>query len=1795
MPLPLGALQAGATSRRRRDAGGARVHLLVRGPVASESAAGAASCVSVQGRVATVADTVVSGEGPKRPDFGSRTAVSVALDGCFDAQAEADSRGAADPGEVYSEVGAPLVSDVRRGYDAVLVVRGGAGSGKSHAVHGVPSAKGIVPRAVSALLASDGVRGVDVAVYAVLEGGRWSGEGGVVDLLAPEALCGSRKQGALKYLAVRPRPAVQGLAGAAGFVEGLCTVAADSDEGFERVAALAAHTRHLLAGARGTRGWHEVVHVTVRRRDPQGLPSGSLRVVEVAHRSRAALDRCLAALSVHASMAHRDDGAEATSLALPVRESPLTWLLADAMAGQTRLGFLVCASPSTVDRPVTLAELRFAAQCRGIADKAAVGETDDALAAHLNAEVDELKSALVHAGGDSVRAARLRADIRSCKILLAPLEQPFEARLSSNDLDRQYAVAKAHTGLLVRTSETDPQMRTQSRLVLIDPSAALSGLLCYIVPAGTSRIIDLQDTAEGEECLRIPGPLVDATLAYNPATGSATLATAGVCACSINGTRIATDGSQRLLQNGDRIALGSVPIVLVYVAPGAESPGLHAPTLEALWHSSLAAHRNGFLEDRDVVWLEAGLESAFRTDPGTAVDIQTLVPLESSEAEALRSDASAERWRALDSYRAKELEACGRELHIACREARQLAEACGREVEYTLRIGRRYEAHTNRVDSVASDGPSLLGLRAKDAGFTLSIIAKDVTSGVCNFFGADEFVGLLPPMRSVYASVTLTDNTSSVEAHMDPSSGLDTFTGVAVDVLRCRAPVVVDHEAERLKGEVQRLSGEVQRAKSVSSVGADSLRALRAKVTASEEARASAEARLQQSEAELRLSEEAKQLAMDGAAKTEAELREARAECSAAQSRASALEKKLHDVAGSEDERVNAAELRLLEESQRADALAAQLQRFGGKAEVAEERVSELEAKLLEAADQVAEFKRVAESAGRDVARRLAIAEAEMRKKDEELENRDQRIASLEAAEARAQESLQLSMNELAQARVRAKESGDEAMALSQRLEFLETERQVVRDAETLTTPRGEDASVQRIIELEAQVMHLSDELAAELARQQHASAEASISGQLSREEEQELAAKAAELERLNEGLRQELSLAHRAQVSEGAGMNAPPGEKAVLEKQVADLGKLVKRATEELEEKHRLLLERDGHLDDCKLRIAAGEEQVRVHEETAASLRADLAAKHMLAEELERKFVELREQSEAERVSLTEIHEREAALLRAEVDEVKSQLGIKAAEIESHKETSRATLSALESSVSAYKKEAESLRDDLESQAVHLRANTAQLVGHEEEVISLRGQLEAAMQWKVAYDESQATLGPAAEKAERNASTVRRLEGELEAVLRERQTATSLLDEATVALQNTRGLLAEKDAELERIRPALTAAESASEALRQHRDHTRGDLLEARSRLDAVESEAHGLRAELGKTSVHLKRIEGELEQRQEQVDFLQGVLEQVGGAQDEERVKLQEELELAKGEVIRLRQHNAEALSAEAARVTAVADDLALVQQSNAKRNDHSLAVLEAALHSERLKRAVAEELLAEAEERLRELLGAAWREGGKDTHRAEGRKVTPAFGPGVARRSLGAHPAGKKVTRKTTAVRRLAPSKAAFHDRDAIQYGEDFYTQERRRPVAKRPPLETLPRDRYDAARPPASARGEPSILSARGAKTTPRGGTSAAAPTSRSAIAALDVIYSSMRAHGVKSRARDTFIGWDADRDGTVSRVEFAGALEALGMRLTPVQLDAVFSLMDTNCNGRVSYPEFDRALRRHAASIAGAAR
>ena len=1845
------------------------MHLLVRVPRPGGASGGpasgiggvstAASCVSIQGRVCTVADTVVVRGGPRRPDFGAASTVSVTLDGCFDARAADDAPGSADPAEVYSEVAAPLVADALGGFDAVLIVRGAPGAGKTHAVHGTGD-QGIVQRALAGILAADGVLGVDVSLCAVLEaqGGEGRRRGGVVDLLAPEALCGAAGEGRTGELFVRRRPAVQALASGAGFVDGLTGVAVGDAEGTERVLALATHARHLLASRGGAGAWHEVVHVTVRRADPSA-PQGSLRFVEVAHAGRAALDRCLAALSVHALRG--DDAA----LALPVRESPLTWLLADALAGRARLGFLVCASPDTSARADTLAELRFAAQCRGIADRAVRAEPPEAQVASLRAEVDELKTALAHAGGDRVRSARLRADLHACQSLLVPLEQPFEARVGSGAaaaaVDAQHAAAKAFTGLVVRSRRADVQMRTQARLVLLGPSAGTSGLLCYVVPGGTSRVVDaLRAATEDADnlCLRLPGPLVAATLACNPATGSVTLAIDDGTACSVNGSAVAADRPPRLLQNGDRLALGASPNVLVFVAPGAENPGLHAPALEAMWHAAVAAHAEGSLEGDARARLEAGLEAALCAAPGASVDIPTRAAhdhdVEGDDADAgagaAASLAASASWRARDAgpdaHEVRELGACGLALLVACREARQFAEACGREVEFTVRVGRLAVDAAGApppsvpllppADAVAGAGPSSrLGARARDVGFVVCVVARDVASGACHYFGADAFAEQLDAMRSAYAAAML----SSLQ-DVGPS-GFDAFTGLALDVLSCRAPAAVAKDAERarLRGEIERLTGEAQKAKSVSNVGADALRALRAKVAESEGARAKAEARVLQSEAELKLAEEAKHVAIEQAAKADEGLRAATEARGEAERRALALERKLQDVAGSESERLNTAEMRALEERHRADALAAQLQKFGGRAESAEERVGVLEAELTD-------VKASADADGRDHERRLKVAEAahksELRSLRDELESerlsaqavhegalkalrdeledvlraeraehegalkalrdeledalraeqtehegalkalRDELEDALRAEQTEHEGALKALRDELQDAR-RASHAAEESLELS-RQEFVgesEAMRVERRESEALAA-RAEDSAVERTVALEARVLELSEALAAEIAHQREREDGDEILAGAAR-------AKAAELEALNASLREEVARANAAAQGQ---MGADAAERAALEKQVGDLGKLVRRTTEQLEESARALAEREAellaHRRDADAALAAREEQVKVHEEEAASLRVELADAHAA---VDHRVAEALEHAAAERASQGEAHAREAAALRAE--------------LEAQEVASRAALAALEARAKTHEENALSLRADLDDQSKHLRASTAQLVAHEDEVMALRAQLESSLRWKVAYEEAQATLGPAAAGAAESAALARRLGAELEAAQRERQAATALLEEATVALRETRGHLQERDAEVARSRPALEAAEQAAEALRRHRDATRADLVETRARCEALEGEAHRLRSASGDAGMALAKAESDLEQKRQQIEFLQGVLEQVGGAQDEEKAHLQEELERAKSEVIRLRQHNAEVLSAEAARVTAVADELAKAQRSNASRQGHSVAALEADLHSERLKRAVAEELLADAEERLYLLLGEGWRH----ESQAGATKVAPAFGPGAARRSLGALPAAAKragAAKKPPVARKLVPggSRGDGHahadDPDAIQYGGAFY--ERRRPLAKRrvaakrPPPESQPRDRYEPTRPvTAPAR----------KVTTPRAGTAAAAAAAAAsgaaavtprgaARAALDVIYSSMLAQGVKSRARDTFIAWDTDRDGTLSRAEFAGALEALGMRLTDVHLDAAFSFLDVNCNGRVSYVEFDRALRRHAAAIAATA-
>ncbi|CAM9367595.1 unnamed protein product, partial [Sphacelaria rigidula] len=60
-------------------------------------------------------------------------------------------------------------------------------------------------------------------------------------------------------------------------------------------------------------------------------------------------------------------------------------------------------------------------------------------------------------------------------------------------------------------------------------------------------------------------------------------------------------------------------------------------------------------------------------------------------------------------------------------------------------------------------------------------------------------------------------------------------------------------------------------------------------------------------------------------------------------------------------------------------------------------------------------------------------------------------------------------------------------------------------------------------------------------------------------------------------------------------------------------------------------------------------------------------------------------------------------------------------------------------------------------------------------------------------------------------------------------------------------------------------------------------------------------------------------------------------------------------------------------------------------------------------------------------------------------------------------------------------------------------------------------------------------------------------------------------------------RDAFVAFNSTRSGALSCSEMYGALEWLGIRVTPPQVHDIVRTVDLDCDGYVSWEEFKRAF------------
>ena len=69
----------------------------------------------------------------------------------------------------------------------------------------------------------------------------------------------------------------------------------------------------------------------------------------------------------------------------------------------------------------------------------------------------------------------------------------------------------------------------------------------------------------------------------------------------------------------------------------------------------------------------------------------------------------------------------------------------------------------------------------------------------------------------------------------------------------------------------------------------------------------------------------------------------------------------------------------------------------------------------------------------------------------------------------------------------------------------------------------------------------------------------------------------------------------------------------------------------------------------------------------------------------------------------------------------------------------------------------------------------------------------------------------------------------------------------------------------------------------------------------------------------------------------------------------------------------------------------------------------------------------------------------------------------------------------------------------------------------------------------------------------------------------------------RLEGRFASMKDAFMALDKDRNGSLSKDEFATVLRGFGIKVSDQELDAIVARYDTNCDGRVSHAEFLKVM------------
>ncbi|EDO44751.1 predicted protein, partial [Nematostella vectensis] len=462
----------------------------------------------------------------------------------------------ADQRRVYEDVGKTVLQNAWEGYNSTLFAYGQTGSGKSWSIVGYGANKGIVP-----IFCDEMFKGIDAKKaegsqdqYEVLFSMLEIYNEKVRDLLNPS----SSKQG----LRVRQHPK-KGF-----YAEGLKTLPVSSYQEIEDRMEDGTRNRTVAAtqmNATSSRA-HTIVGVTFTQKSKNAAgeetaKTSVINLVDLAGSERAdstgatgdrlkegaAINQSLSALgNVISALVDKANG---KAVRVPYRDSVLTSLLKNALAGNSKTAMIAAISPADINYDETLSTLRYADRAKQIKTTATVNEDPTE---KLIRDLQEQNEKLME---------MLKAAEKGGKITLTDDDDDEEEGLNMansakemEDMNKNWEDKVKESQLESRDKEEEKRKRQATpHLWNLNPDPQLTGMIVHLLDDGKNRIGNKKADPPADIVLNGLN-IQDVHCIINNEGGKITVTPDGDAKVLLNGEPVSEEEE---LHHFDRLMLGS--------------------------------------------------------------------------------------------------------------------------------------------------------------------------------------------------------------------------------------------------------------------------------------------------------------------------------------------------------------------------------------------------------------------------------------------------------------------------------------------------------------------------------------------------------------------------------------------------------------------------------------------------------------------------------------------------------------------------------------------------------------------------------------------------------------------------------------------------------------------------------------------------------------------------------------------------------------------------------------------------------------------------------------------------------------------------------------------------------------------------------------------------------------------------------------------------------------------------------------------------------------------------------------